>query len=193
MALKIKCPANTEVIRLAVADRATVRGGDLLMILDDSIEQKYLATLKEQEAALNAHLELVLDDGLAKQRTSLSDEANRLADQVKRLTKVFDDERAESKALKRLDLYAILKTNDELLTAQENQSQVSVAVQRLDVDADITRRYIKRALQFISLEQEHAGRKIARLSIKAPIGGRVRLFVGEHASVKLGVRLAEIG
>jgi hypothetical protein len=61
-----------------------------------------------------------------------------------------------------------------------------------EADADISRRYIATVLDIISMEIAYANKTIERLSIKAPISGKVRLFVNANTPVRRGFTLAEL-
>ena len=73
MLVQLKSPENTQVISVAVADQATIQAGDLILKLDDSHPQRYLATLKEKEQTLNARLALLSDEEPSKRRDALKD------------------------------------------------------------------------------------------------------------------------
>lgn len=190
MSVRLKSPLNTQVTKLFVRG-PVVQAGDLLLTLDDSHVQNFLATLRERESSLRAHLEALSQEKVAERREHLKDAANAFNEEMELLNEYFvaSKDAFEKQAV---DFATYQQTLQDLLTAEESRLQSSVALSQLDADADIARRYIERALEFIQSEQEYAKRKTARLSIKAPVGGRIRLFVGEHTPVKRGFVLAEI-
>lgn len=191
MRFQLKCPESTQVISVAVTDLTMVRAGDLLMSLDDSRGQKFLAVLKEREDTLNAHLASVSNEELAKRHHQLSVANDHFKNEVTS-TDIYFDEMKDRLTMSTIDFGTYQQALETSLTAKEGQLQSSVSLSQLDVDLDIARRYIKRALELISSERDYANHKIARLSIKAPINGRARIFVGEHTPVKRGFVLAEI-
>jgi multidrug efflux pump subunit AcrA (membrane-fusion protein) len=192
MRVQLKCPENTQVISVAVADQAMVRAGDLLMLLDDSRGQKFLAALKERNDDLNARLADVSEDAIGKRRDKLQGAYDHFTDEVTKTDIYVAEMKDRYATMSTIDLGTYQQALETLLTAKENRLQSTVSLPQLDADADIARRYINRALELISSERDYANHKIARLSIKAPISGRVRLFVGEHTPVKRGFVLAEI-
>ena len=192
MVLQLKSPEATQVVSVAAADGASVGPGDLLMRLDDSRYQKYLAKLKEKEDTFRANLIHLSEAELANRRDILQKEAGSYKRQADELSQAHTNLRDNFENLKVVDYYTFLQSLEALSDAQESELKSTVALAQLDVDADISKRFISRALEFISSEQAYVQNKVSRLSIKAPVSGRLKLFVSEHAPVRRGFVLAEL-
>jgi multidrug resistance efflux pump len=191
MPAQLKCSESTQVLNIVVANQAKVHAGDLLMTLDDSRWQKLLATLKEKQATLTAQLTLVSNDQI-KKRGDFLDQASASFDEMLKEILNFHFAEKDAYSMGKIDWNQLMQAQQRQWTAEETQSQAAVNAEQLKRDADIARRYIERAIKFISTEQQYAQTRINRLSVKAPISGTISLFVGEHTPVRCGFVLAEI-
>jgi multidrug resistance efflux pump len=191
--LQLKSPRDTQVIGVHVATDTVVTKGQLLIQLDASRDAKYIARLDESAAKAKAHLNAISDNYL-KERVAFMQselEANGKAycrslefekigrEEILVGQRTFDD-------LIEVELTEMLNPTSEALL------QTAVARDKLLKDVEIARRYISATLTLIEKERNYAMRRLERSSIKAPIDGRIRLFIGNHTPVKRGYVLAEL-
>lgn len=187
----LKCPQRSQVLAVYAFDGDMVTAGQRLISLDASAEEKYLATLDEHEAILKAHM------------NSIS--PNEINQRIANLQSVIDSYSRQNSAdtqdvtLSMSFYLAGTGPVDSLVTAetsriksQESLLQSQIALAQLQRDVDISRNYIASALKTISKEQQYATRATERLSIKAPIRGKLSLYVGVNTPVRRGFVLAEL-
>jgi hypothetical protein len=129
---------------------------------------------------------------IRRRREILERSHNYLVSQVDKIQSLVEKIRSSFQHAGTVDWNTYQEAVQRLAEAKIDKLQASVSPNQLEADADIARCHINRALKLMVSEQDYVTRKIGRLSIKAPIDGRVRLFVGEHTPVKRGFVLAEL-
>lgn len=193
MILQLKCPKDTQVIEVQIHDGDIVTKGQALLTLDSTEELRYVATLDETASKLMAHRELLSDDyvnaRLDLMKSQIKSYGQSYCLNVKSLAELELEFKGNTRSY--LD---VLKARKAQLTNPIDEALLrsGVAHDQFTQDVDISRRFIAVAQSLVSAEKEYAARQIDRLSVKAPVDGRIKLFVNVHTPVKRGFILAEI-
>jgi multidrug efflux pump subunit AcrA (membrane-fusion protein) len=192
MTVLLKCPQRSQVLGVYVSDGDMVTVGQRLISLDASEEEKYLARLEDREAVLRAHLNAISPGEITQRIRPLQLVVDNYSKQSDADNVAVDVNRNSYQAGTLL-LATLLKSEASKIESQESLLQSQIALAQLEKDADISRYYLANALEIVSKEEQYAKRAIERLSIKAPIRGKISLYVNIHTPVKRGFILAELG
>lgn len=187
----IKNPRDGRVKSVEPGLDKPVHCGQLLLTLDDSPERKYLAQINSERNALLSQLSTLGDQ-------VVTAEVNRLQSAYDAYT--FEEDNATTAfkmlyglfSLGQTDCKNVLQHHDKVLQARYQKLKTHAQLAKLAKDADISRRYIQQAIDELDEEEDYVQRKLAQLSVKAPIDGRLQLFVGPGDPVKRGFLLGTI-
>jgi multidrug efflux pump subunit AcrA (membrane-fusion protein) len=192
MLVRLKCPEQSQVLGVHVSDGDAVTVGQQLISLDASEQRKYLAEVEDHEALVTAYLNSISPEEIGKRTTNLQLVVDNYS---KQNTTNFSALTANKNYFQagNISLLPVLTSEASNIQSQEALLQSQIALAQLQKDADISKKYLANALKIVAKEKQYARRAIERLSIKAPINGRISLYVGIHTPVKRGFVLAELG
>jgi len=188
----IKCPHSSTVTSVSVADSTQVKRGDVLAILDSSVEQDRLARLTAHETKLKGHLAALADNEEVQRREQvLQDILAVQTDREGKLLAVLQDE-FQQYSLGHSDLIKVYQREDDWAQAKYDLEVATLKRQQYPKDLDHTRRYLALMVDLVAGQKQFVQANIDRMTVKAPIDGKLSLSVAVHTPVRRGYVVGEI-
>lgn len=191
--IPVKAPFASIVRRLELQpSQTTVASQQTILRLDTSPLEVFLAKAAEHIEVLKNQLSLLSQENISARQKRLDEIASQFSRAEENYKNIYDNYKAQLRQHLSTAL-AIFPAASDFYDAQYKALKAKADAGRFTHDMDTAKAYVTEALSFAELEQQNALYRLSKCEIKAPLSGRIKLFVDVNTPVHRGFTLGEIG
>lgn len=186
-----KSPKRAIVQELFVQNEQIVAAGDAILQLNSEEQQIEVLKIQSQKTTIAAQRLNMIDPARADRLSAMDQMISSSAAALKSISEEVFAQKEQIKVGEATRAEAI-EYKKRLIDARLKNLKIRIERDGFDVNSSAAAKHLDIVLQLLDKEELYFQQEIERLKMRAPVAGKVQLFVGEGSPCKLGSVLFSI-